>query len=619
MMSLLIAITLLGEGELQAQENVSDENRWDCGKRGALHPCLWSPQIGFVREHIGLPRAWALGSEGRGKSATICIVDTGIDTTHEDFRDATGRTRIRWILDMGAAPRGVHPHLERYGGAVWSAEEVDLALARGEKVVVDRQGHGTAVASAAAGDGAATGSSSFGWFAGVAPEADLIVVDAFDDKAGGFWPMDVIRGVQFCTDPRVSQPERTVVLLALGGHDGAHDGSSQYEKALNELVSLGVAIVAASGNDGLLGIHARGAAFAFRPWYLEFHSPGSRRHASWIQLAIRGGHSFRFYLPNGMTTPIFEGDGVHSTNTVRIEVTKKNGWHSVRLTGELTAGTWAVEIWSQRDGGEMIDAWISGADLGEFGFYPRFIQPDPHHEVRIPATAEKVISVGAYSKGGEADVAGDEVERALFSSRGPRVDGLPIPTIVAPGGWVVVALSSDLDPSAKGAIVKGEQFHRLRRGEGRVAMAGTSISAAIVGGALALARGVAPGTRSDFSLLAATAAQLTDKVFDPRVGAGLLRVDRLAFLRAQPPEMGDLEHGCVFSQQSPSQWNVWLIVRSRGGGRGRIQIRSGDFSAGVWMMDGWGVALLPGFSKGNSVVERGGTSEGISPCTLFSV
>ncbi|MCX7807997.1 MAG: hypothetical protein N2515_05270, partial [Deltaproteobacteria bacterium] len=129
----------------------------------------------------------------------------------------------------------------------------------------------------------------------------------------------------------------------------------------------------------------------------------------------------------------------------------------------------------------------------------------------------------------------------------------------------------------------------------------------------------APGTRSDFSLLAATAAQLTDKVFDPRVGAGLLRVDRLAFLRAQPPEMGDLEHGCVFSQQSPSQWNVWLIVRSRDGGRGRIQIRSGDFSAGVWMMDGWGVALLPGFSKGNSVVERGGTSEGISPCTLFSV
>ena len=63
--------------------------------------------------------------------------------THPDFLDAQGHTRVAWLLDLSAPPRGVHPDLEqKFGvlpstgsvlaGAVWSAADIDAAIAAGD-------------------------------------------------------------------------------------------------------------------------------------------------------------------------------------------------------------------------------------------------------------------------------------------------------------------------------------------------------------------------------------------------------------------------------------------------------------------------------------------------------
>jgi hypothetical protein len=51
-----------------------------------------------------------------GTGAVVGIADTGVDVTHPDFLDATGRTRVAWLLDLGAPPRGVWPALEQAYG-----------------------------------------------------------------------------------------------------------------------------------------------------------------------------------------------------------------------------------------------------------------------------------------------------------------------------------------------------------------------------------------------------------------------------------------------------------------------------------------------------------------------
>ncbi|MDQ0793140.1 S8 family serine peptidase [Streptomyces sp. B1I3] len=94
---------------------------------------------------VGAPQAWAAGYDGKG--TTVAVLDTGIDATHPDVKD-----RIK--LAKSFVP--------------------------GEEVL-DRNGHGTHVASTIAGSGAASDGAN----KGVAPAADLIVGKVLGDEGSG--------------------------------------------------------------------------------------------------------------------------------------------------------------------------------------------------------------------------------------------------------------------------------------------------------------------------------------------------------------------------------------------------------------------------------------------------
>jgi hypothetical protein len=106
--------------------------------------------------------------------------------------------------------------------------------------------------------------------------------------------------------------------------------------------------------------------------------------------------------------------------------------------------------------------------------------------------------------------------------------------VLAPGGWIVAARSQDVDPTDPEALVHGRvsDWSRLSQPDDRIAIAGTSLSAAIVAGAMALAAELAPlDPIRDREALASSAMRPEDAAFTRARGFGT--IDVAAFLAAR--------------------------------------------------------------------------------------
>src|SRR3990170_984832 len=166
----------------------------------------------------GVNKLW-----GGPQAPTIAIVDSGIDKTHPSFGDGS-RVVARQV----------------FGSSSGSS--------------LDGRGHGTFVASIAAGDAAG--------YAGAAPNAKLIDLDVMDDTGVGR-TSDVIAAAEWIYKNRTAYNIR-VANFSL--HSGAvnHFWLDPLNRAVEKLWFNGVVVVAAAGNygraDGPSGVrHAPGS------------------------------------------------------------------------------------------------------------------------------------------------------------------------------------------------------------------------------------------------------------------------------------------------------------------------------------------------------------------------
>ena len=528
-------------------------------------PARWvrSPLTEVARAQVRAEVAWErYGLTGEG--SVLCLIDTGADVLHPDLRDGSGASRVRWVLDSLGEARGVFSSLEaRFGGAVWRGDEA--------AVPGDPHGHGTAMASIAIGDG--SGGEEVGPHAGLAPAASLIVVRAYDPSLGGFPDERVVNGVRFCraaaAEDAALDPARMVVLLSLGGHDGSHAGEGAFERALSELARE-VPIVVAAGNDGERTLRATGRIFEGERTYVGAQIPRSDRADAELALTVRASVPFVIESPDGARTSLL-GEPTEAAlpgATVRVEpVEGERGVLRVVLAardGALASGGYRLEL----TGPALFEVWLAGARLGSTFFAPSLTGPHVRADetITIPATASRLIAVGATvsrASSGALSLDGEPGSRAAFSSLGPAPSGAPKPDLVAPGGWILAALSGDVrdgDPDN----FAGGPIARFRTEDGRLAVRGTSAAAAVVAGALLLALELDPDRAPEARALLAASAN-GERAWTPELGAGELDVARLLEAWSGAPR-GSIAHSELVATRPLAIGDraLWLVARGLG-------------------------------------------------------
>jgi subtilisin family serine protease len=173
---------------------------------------------------IGAPDAWEFGLNGSG--VRIAILDTGIDASHSDFYFSNGTSKIKQAVSF-----------IDYDGDGISDEPPD-----------DYFGHGTHVASIAAGTGAKSG----GRFKGIAYGATLWNVKVLNKEGWGYLSW-VIAGIEYAAlgpdyTPNTGD-EADILSLSLGAYWWT-DGTDPLSMACDAAVDLGRIVVVAAGNWG---------------------------------------------------------------------------------------------------------------------------------------------------------------------------------------------------------------------------------------------------------------------------------------------------------------------------------------------------------------------------------
>ena len=178
---------------------------------------------------IKVPEVWGtkdrLGRTLTGQGVRIAVLDTGIDFTHPSLGGCLGK-------------------------------KCKVIMARNTLVnnddVTDLHGHGTHVASIAAGK-ADTGN-------GVAPDARLMAIKVLNDQGSGY-DSSIIAGIEYAVDPDgnpATDDGADIINMSLGGPG---DAASPISQAAEKAVQSGVAVVVAAGNDwDYLSIGSPGAA-----------------------------------------------------------------------------------------------------------------------------------------------------------------------------------------------------------------------------------------------------------------------------------------------------------------------------------------------------------------------
>ncbi len=421
-----------------------------------------------------------------GRGVIVGVIDSGIDWRHGDFRKPDGATRIKALWDMsddaGSGPGGV--------GRGYTEAQINAALQGGGQVnEKDLDGHGTHVAGTAAGNGLGTGGSyAPGTFAGIAPEADLVIVKATRSKDAGssFARDDQIAAIRFIADQAAALNQPFVINMSLGGHGGFHDGSEGNEAAIDQMLSSGAGrqIVIAAGNEGQDALHAGGVIEQGDEVIVPFKQTANK---GVLGVAYSGADSItaRIIKPNGaIVGPVALGASARDEDVEIENSNSETGNGARQIVAEFKngiEGAWRLALGAQRIANGRVDVWaISGTALDQAVL-------DGYSHVGIPATAKKGIAVANFvTKTQYTDIngviqnkthQGPAGQAAASSSAGPTRDNRLKPEIAAPGSFVVSTRSADARPDDD-EILNDEGRHAV--------FFGTSMATPVVSGTIAL-------------------------------------------------------------------------------------------------------------------------------------
>jgi len=463
------------------------------------------PAIGADAVHNGTYASGSGNLAYTGKNVIVGVVDYGIDWTHEDFITEEGASRILYLWDQteegGTAPE------EGYGSEYTARQITDAITGTGLNVAgKDIAGHGTHVAGIAAGNGRASGNNLPNRvYTGVAPQADLIIVKIADS---GVAPQNrICDAASYIFRKAEEEGKPAVVNISFGTQKGPHNGTSEYEQYMDNLVSgkKGRAIVSAAGNDGIRPIHflnslsATADDSAVYKIYVDCISENVEDYVSldiWsldytdLELYItspknerigpfNSSGDFRFDTNSG-TVYVTIAQPETSPNESEMIVTLSDTHTDQGFEDNLSGGNWTLTFFGRA--GDF-HGWIydtsAMAVLAENASYETLVAE--------PGNSMFTISVGSFvsrtqwpslfqDPWGPGNITFGDISQS--SSPGPSRSNAQRPIIAAPGEWIVSSLSSFRQTEPSDNLKATDSVH--------VAQKGTSMAAPHVAGTIAL-------------------------------------------------------------------------------------------------------------------------------------
>ena len=365
-----------------------------------------------------------------GKGVIVAILDSGIDYSHPDFRNADGSTRILALYDET---------LDRE----FSTEEINQALkaeSEQERFQIvpsrDTSGHGTHVAGIAAGNGRASG----GVNKGVAYESPLLIVKLGTADRNGFpRTTQLMRGLDYVVNKSLELQMPMAVNISFGNNYGSHSGTALLETYINDMSNYWkTSISVGTGNEGTARGQTSGILKEGRQQEIDL---GVGNYETALSLQIWKSYVDEYDIllihPSGKSIgPIRQIQGPQRFIMGQTEILLYYGEPSpynlyqemyidfLPSQSYIDEGVWRVVLVPERIISGNYDLWLPGQAVLNQG--TGFLYPVEETTLTIPSTAEKVISVAAY------DARYNQL--AEFSGRGfTRQTNQVKPDLAAPG------------------------------------------------------------------------------------------------------------------------------------------------------------------------------------------
>ncbi|MBW4874953.1 MAG: S8 family serine peptidase [Paeniclostridium sp.] len=359
-----------------------------------------------------------------GEGILVGFLDTGIDYTHNAFKDADGNTRIEYIYDLE-------------NGIVYDKNKINEALKSEDPFSIvpeiDLSGHGTHVAGIAC----AGGNINFDNY-GVAYKSSIAMVKITGENSlRAALSTQLMRGLKFLMDKSNEINKPLVVNISLSTNDGSHNGSSLLEKYIQTFTQLQKAvIVVAAGNEGNSAHHVGGKMKKEEDLDLNI-GDGEKGIILDFFKPVLVDVSVEVISPTGISTgPMGLSESykerfvgrekivLYSTGPKPFDIQGQTTISILPLGDTITSGGWRIIVRKLNNYEGYFDVWLPIAEgLNE---RTRFLQPSVYNTLGIPATVEGVISVGSYNFLNN--------NLSAFSGRGVvRPEWLIKPDLVAPG------------------------------------------------------------------------------------------------------------------------------------------------------------------------------------------
>lgn len=354
-----------------------------------------------------------------GEGIMIGFLDTGIDYANPVFRNLDGTTRITGIWDQtiqdGEPPEGF------LYGTEYTEEQINAALRteNPEELVPseDTDGHGTFVASVAAGS-----AESSGRFIGAAPEAAIAMVKlkpaknylkeffAIAEDARCYQENDILTGLRYLNELARSRGMPLVICMAIGTSFGGHNGDSLLAGILDSYALLrNRCVVTGTGNEAAQRHHYYGSftdtqdirtaeirvgegvnGFVTELWStlpnivtVSVTSPSGERTG---QVPVRLGYLFDFIFAFERTSVTVEYRLLQENNDAQLVF--------IRFQNAVP-GIWRIEVQPAMQTQGDFHMWLPMREFLEGEVY--FLESNPDTTFTEPAGGKNTMTVSYYN------------------------------------------------------------------------------------------------------------------------------------------------------------------------------------------------------------------------------